>query len=203
MNIQNKKIVSLISVIIILLGLTVLAKPKTSTLIAPLLGNIGSRSLRLTKSAAATTTQTFLATDIQGPTATTTLLTLGCDSNSVLAQPSIEDTDSIGLYVQVTATTTATAVVNIQPQVSNDCVDWYGMGGLYDQVSTAGTAINVFTSPKASSTYLAIVPNERGTTFHQFVLRNLAAKAIRFRAWGQTATSTVWIQTAEVNRITR
>ena len=176
----------------------------------PTLGGIASRNLRLSSSATASTSPTFFradASDINN-SASSTLLTVGCDAtvtNKLNSSNTLQDVDTLGLYVQITATTSGNPTVNVQPQVSNDCIDWYGIA-VADQVTTAGTLVQGMSiSTATSSSFFTFAITQKPTSqigMQEVTIKNLATKAIRFTVWTQTATSSIWLQTTEVVRNT-
>lgn len=168
------------------------------------LGNTGSRSLRVYSSSSSTTTPSYFGVG-NTKTATTTILTIGCTTagNFVDSPVNLGDVDSLGLFVQTAPTTSSAARLLIQPQVSNDCIDWYDMASLYEQTTTAGSAVSIITLPAASSTAIAVAPGQTGLSGTNFVVKNLASKAIRFNAWASNASTTGYIQATAIERVTR
>ena len=162
-----------------------------------ILGGSASRSVRLTSSASATTSVIYTSL-----TSTTTALTLGCNTaGTASSAATIGSIDTIGVSMQAAASTSA-AILIIQPQVSNNCVDWFAMSSISDQVTTAGTAVGAIALNGASTTVIRWTLGQAATSSQHFVLRNLASNAIRFRVSSDGATSTIWMQTSEVDRVT-
>ena len=156
-----------------------------------------AQHIRLNSSASASTSPTYFGA---GGTAnaTSTELTLGCSTaGNKLGNYTLQDVERVGVFVQQTSSTSP-AITLIQPEVSNDCVDWYAVGGLADQVTTAGSAVNGITLPNASSTVLQWSPGSVGVNKTSFELKNLNSFALRFRVNGNVASSTVWLQTTQI-----
>lgn len=172
----------------------------TSNTPQPILGSQGSRSVRVTSSATASTSPTFFGVG-NTKTATTTLLTVGCTSaGNQVNTVNVGDVDSLGLFILDNSTTTGSAAVFIEPKISNNCVDWYNMSSLASQVTTAGAGVDVITLSTASSTYLKWTPTSKGQQGTQFVLKDLVGKAIQFNVWAGVASSSVYLEAAEAIR---
>jgi len=130
---------------------------------APMILKAATSYVSSQSTATATTTVTYMTAG----TATTTYQLDGLASGKVQEMGEIDD---VVVEVQMAASSTA-STINIQPQVSNNNIDWYPINQVVGTVQNSGTS-----TLATSSTIYLWTPNTTATSSFAFKLPNTPAR---------------------------